>query len=97
MQTIQYILPEIFLSISIFVMIIVGVFIKDSYKIVNNSIILLLLFTILLIFKQQNEFIKIFNQSYIIDHLSTFHHIHLEWRCSLRQLKNQILVHEKKI
>ena len=53
-------------------MIIVGVFIKSSYKIVNNTIILLLLFTALLVFQQQNEFTKIFNQNYIIDNFSTF-------------------------
>ena len=72
MQIIQHILPEIFLSISIMIILMLGVFIKKSYKLVNNLIILSLIFTTLLIFQQQNELVKIFNENYIIDNLSVF-------------------------
>ena len=72
MQIIQHILPEIFLSISIMIILMLGVFIKKSYKLVNNLIILSLIFTTLLIFQQQNELVKIFNDNYIIDNLSVF-------------------------
>ena len=54
MQIIQHILPEIFLSISIMIILMLGAFIKKSYKLVNNLIILSLIFTTLLIFQQQN-------------------------------------------
>ena len=72
MQIIQHILPEIFLSISIMIILMLGTFIKKSYKLVNNLIILSLIFTTLLIFQQQNELVKIFNENYIIDNLSVF-------------------------
>ena len=72
MQIIQHILPEIFLSISIMIILMLGVFIKKSYKLVNNLIILSLIFATLLIFQQQNELVKIFNDNYIIDNLSVF-------------------------
>jgi len=72
MHIIEYILPEIFLSISIMVILMLGVFIKKSYKLVNNLIILSLVFTGLLIFQQQNSSVKIFNDNYIIDNFSVF-------------------------
>ena len=72
MQIIQHILPEIFLSISIMIILMLGAFMKKSYKLVNNLIILSLIFTTLLIFQQQNELVKIFNENYIIDNLSVF-------------------------
>jgi len=72
MHIIEYILPEIFLSVSILVILMLGVFIKKSYKLVNNLIILSLIFTGLLIFQQQNASVKIFNDNYIIDNFSVF-------------------------
>jgi len=49
-----------------------GVFIKKSFKLVNLLTILSLLFAIVLILNQPNEIVKIFNESYIIDRLSIF-------------------------
>ena len=72
MQTIIYILPELFLSISIMFLLMLGVFIKKSFKLVNLLTILSLIFAIALVFNQPNEIIKIFNESYIIDKLSLF-------------------------
>ena len=72
MQTIVYILPELFLSIAIMFLLMLGVFIKKSFKLVNLLTILSLLFAIVLILNQPNEIIKIFNESYIIDRLSIF-------------------------
>jgi len=70
MQTIIYILPELFLSITIMFLLMLGVFIKKSFKLVNLLTILSLLFAIVLILNQPNEIVKIFNESYIIDRLS---------------------------
>jgi len=72
MQTIVYILPELFLSIAIMFLLMLGVFIKKSFKLVNLLTILSLIFAIILILNQPNEIIKIFNESYIIDKLSIF-------------------------
>jgi len=72
MQTIIYILPELFLSITIMFLLMLGVFIKKSFKLVNLLTILSLIFAIALILNQPNETIKIFNESYIIDKLSIF-------------------------
>jgi len=72
MQTIVYILPELFLSIAMMFLLMLGVFIKKSFKLVNLLTILSLIFAIILILNQPNEIIKIFNGSYIIDKLSIF-------------------------
>ena len=72
MQTIVYILPELFLSIVIMFLLMLGVFIKKSFKIVNLLTILSLLFAIVLVLNQPNEIVKIFNESYIIDKFSIF-------------------------
>jgi len=72
MQTIVYILPELFLSAAIMFLLMLGVFIKKSFKLVNLLTILSLLFAIALVLNQPNEIVKIFNESYIIDRLSIF-------------------------
>ena len=72
MQTIIYILPELFLSLSIMLILMVGVFVKNSFKIVNLLTILTLIFAIGLVLSQSGEITKIFNQSYIIDKFSIF-------------------------
>jgi len=66
MQTIVYILPELFLSAAIMFLLMLGVFIKKSFKLVNLLTILSLLFAIALVLNQPNEIVKIFNESYII-------------------------------
>jgi len=72
MQTIIYILPELFLSLTIMFLLMLGVFIKKSYKLVYLLTILSLIFAIVLVLNQPNEIIKVFNESYIIDKLSIF-------------------------
>ena len=72
MQTIVYILPELFLSIAIMSLLMLGVFIKKSFKLINLLTIVSLIFAIALVLNQPNEIVKIFNESYIIDELSVF-------------------------
>jgi len=67
MQTIVYILPELFLSIAIMFTSMLGVFIKKSFKLVSLLSFLSLIFAIALVLNQPNEIIKIFKGSYIID------------------------------
>ena len=70
MQTIVYIFPELFLSFSIMTILMIGVFVKKSFKLVNILTIATLIFTIALVLNQHKETIKIFNDSYIIDNFS---------------------------
>ena len=72
MQTIIYILPELFLSLSIMTLLIVGVFVKNSFKIINSLTILCLVFAVALVLNQPQETTKIFNDSYLIDKFSMF-------------------------
>ena len=72
MQSIVYILPELFLSLAIMSLLMVGAFIKKSFKLVYLLTIFSLIFAIILLLNQPSEIIKIFNESYIIDRLSIF-------------------------
>jgi len=67
-----YILPELFLSVAIMSLLMLGVFIKKSFKLVSLLVILSLAFAIILVLNQPSEVVKIFNESYIIDKLSIF-------------------------
>ena len=71
MNTIIYIFPELFLSFSIMALLMIGVFFKKSFKLVNSLTVISLIFAIALVLNQHNETIKIFNGSYIIDIFST--------------------------
>ena len=70
MQTIIYILPELFLSLSVMCLLMVGVFLKKSFKLVNLLTIFSLIFALALVLNQPSETIKVFNGSYIIDRFS---------------------------
>ena len=72
MQTIIYILPELFLTLVIISLLMVGVFVKNSFKLVNLLAILSLLLGVVLILNTPQEIIKLFNNSYIIDPLAIF-------------------------
>ena len=74
MNNIELIFPEIFISLSIMFLLILGVFKKDSSKIIHNISLLVLLITSVITF---NETLSInpttlFNESIIIDYLSSF-------------------------
>ena len=72
MQTIFYILPELLLSTSIMFLLLVGVFLKKSFKLVYLLTILTLIFSVILLLNQQGKETIIFSNSYIIDDLSIF-------------------------
>ncbi len=74
MENLQLIFPEIFLSLSIMFLLILGVFKKNSSKLIQNISLIILLITAVITF---NETInireeKLFNNSLIIDYLSSF-------------------------
>ena len=72
MEIILYILPEVFLSLSMMTLLMIGVFVNKSYRLVNLLAILTMIFAIVLVFNQSTQTIKVFNNSYIIDHLSIY-------------------------
>jgi NADH-quinone oxidoreductase subunit N len=72
MQTIFYILPELLLSASIMFLLLIGVFLKKAFKLVNLLTILTLIFSVILVLNQQGKETIIFSNSYIIDEMSIF-------------------------
>ena len=72
MIPIQYLIPEIILSLSIFSLLIIGVFIKNSFDFIYRLSIFLVFLLILVIISSDGESIKIFNESFILDEFSSF-------------------------
>ena len=72
MSTIIYILPELFLSSAIMILLMIGVFVKNSFKLINFLTLLSLIFGIVLVLNLSNYDTKIFNNAYSIDKLSTY-------------------------
>ena len=74
MENLQLVFPEIFLSLSIMFLLILGVFKKNSSKLIQNISLIILIITAVITFNETisvNEE-KLFNNSVIIDYLSSF-------------------------
>ena len=73
MDNLNFIYPEIFISISIMFLLILGVFKKKSSSLINNLSILALFGTLVLIFNYPtNTNLEIFNGDYRIDFISSY-------------------------
>ena len=74
MSNIELVFPEIFISLSIMFLLILGVFKKNSSKIIHNLSLLILLITAVITFNETLSVkqITLFNESVIIDYLSSF-------------------------
>ena len=74
MINIQFVFPEIFLSLSIMFLLIFGVFKKNSSKLVQNFSLVILIITAVITFNETMGIsgFKLFNESVIIDFLSSF-------------------------
>ena len=73
MNNLNLILPEIFLSVSILFLLMVGVFKKNSSNLIHILSIVSLLITTALIFNNRlDDSTHLFNKSYIIDYLASF-------------------------
>ena len=73
MENFQYILPEIFISASIMLFLLVGVFKKNSASLIYNlSNISLVILLALIINLSSLDTIYLFNESYLIDNLSNY-------------------------
>ena len=73
MDKLNFIYPEIFISLSIMLLLILGVFKKNSSNLINNLSIVTLIGTLVLIFSYPiNTNLDIFNGSYKIDYMSSY-------------------------
>ena len=74
MENLQLVFPEIFLSLSIMFLLLLGVFKKDSSKLIQNISLVILLITAVITFNETITIdeVKLFNGSMIIDYLSSF-------------------------
>ncbi len=64
--------PEIFLSLSIFLILMIGVFVNKSYNLVTNLSLLSLIIVMLIIFNGESLSVKIFSESFIRDPYANF-------------------------
>ena len=71
-NNLNILLPEIFLSLSIFSILMLGVFIKKSFNLVFNLTSLILILTIAIILNSPNNEVKIFLDSFIRDSFSNY-------------------------
>ena len=72
MIPIIYLAPEIILSLSIFSLLIIGVFIRNSFDLIYRLSIFLVFLLILIIISDDGESIKIFNENFVLDEFSSF-------------------------
>jgi len=72
MENINLILPEIFLSISIFTTLLIGVFFKNSYNLVTNITYIIIISLLLIIFNSFNESGNLFSNSFVSNSFTNF-------------------------
>ena len=74
MNNLALVFPEIFLSLSIMFLLILGVFKKNSSKLIQNISLIVLLITAVITFNETLgvDQLILFNGSVIIDYLSSF-------------------------
>ena len=72
MENLNLILPEIFLSLSIFVTLLLGVFFKNSYNLITNIIYVIIIFLLLIIFDSFNESGNLFSNSFVSNSFTNF-------------------------
>ena len=74
MENLQLVLPEIFISLSIMFLLILGVFKNNSSKLIQNISLIVLIITAVIIFNETLgiDEASLFNGSIIIDYFSSF-------------------------
>ena len=72
MNNLNIMLPEIFLSLSIFTILMLGVFIKKSFNIIFNLSSLIIIITIAIIINNPDDEVKIFLESFTRDAFSNY-------------------------
>ena len=64
-ENLNILLPELFLTISIFTILMIGVFVKNSFNLVFYLSSIIILLTIFIILNSSNQTEKIFLESFI--------------------------------
>ena len=73
MDQLNFIIPELFLTISIMILLMIGVFYKNSFNLIYKLSVITLLATFILLFNHSiDTSTRLFNNSYIIDYFSLF-------------------------
>ena len=72
MENFNLILPEIFLALSIFATLLIGVFFKNSYNLVTNLTYVIIVSLLLIIFNSFNESGNLFSNSFISNSFINF-------------------------
>ena len=72
MENLNLILPEIFLSLSIFVTLLIGVFFKNSYNLVTNITYVIIISLLLIIFKSFSVSGDLFSNSFVTNSFTNF-------------------------
>ena len=71
-NNLNILLPEIFLTLSIFATLMLGVFTKKSFNLIFNLSSIIILITIVIVFNSSNTTEKIFLDSFIKDNFSSY-------------------------
>jgi NADH-quinone oxidoreductase subunit N len=72
MENFNLILPEIFLSLSIFATLLIGVFFKNSYNLVTNITYVIIISLLLIIFNSFSESGNLFSNSFVSNSFTNF-------------------------
>jgi len=91
------ILPEIFLTLSVFTVLMLGVFIKKSFNLIFNLSLLIILITILIVLNSSTETEKIFLNSYTRDAFSNFFKTLILISSLFVLLSSKVFIVDKKI
>ena len=97
MENFNLILPEIFLSLSIFLTLLIGVFFKNSYNLVTNITYLIIVSTLLITFKSFDESGNLFSNSFISNSFTNYFKILILLGTLFVMLITQNFIKEMKI
>jgi NADH-quinone oxidoreductase subunit N len=97
MENFNLILPEIFLSLSIFVTLLIGAFFKNSYNLVTNITYLIVISLLLIIFNSFNESGNLFSNSFVSNSFTNFFKILILFGTLFVMLITQDFIKEMKI
>ena len=97
MENFNLILPEIFLSVSIFTTLLVGVFFKNSYNLVTNITYVIIISLLLIVFNSFNETGNLFSNSFVSNSFTNFFKILILLGTLFVMLITQNFIKEMKI
>ena len=97
MENLNLILPEIFLSLSIFVTLLIGAFFKNSYNLVTNITYVIIISLLLIIFNSFNNFGNLFSNSFVSNSFTNFFKILILLGTLFVMLITQDFIKEMKI